>query len=61
MVTSASAPILRLFQTKFWAVEDVITRRRTASGHVDVANGRCAISIDFEIVAGPRPFDAQIL
>jgi len=32
MVTSASAPILRLLQS-FWAVEDVITRSRTASGH----------------------------
>ena len=32
MGTSASAPMLRWFQ--FWVVEDVITRSRTASGHV---------------------------
>ena len=35
MGTSASAPMLRWFQ--FWVVEDVITRSRTASGHVDGA------------------------
>jgi hypothetical protein len=26
------------FVSKFWAVEDVITRSRTASGHVDGAD-----------------------
>jgi hypothetical protein len=26
------------FVSKFWAVEDVITRNRTASGHVDVVD-----------------------
>ena len=36
MGTSASAPYVALV-SKFWVVEDVITRSRTASGHVDGA------------------------
>ena len=28
------------FVSKFWAVEDLITRYRTASGHVDAARTR---------------------
>jgi tripartite-type tricarboxylate transporter receptor subunit TctC len=35
MGTSASAPYVALV-SKFWVVEDVITRSRTASGHVVV-------------------------
>jgi hypothetical protein len=31
------------FVSKFWAVEDVITRSRTASGHVDGAVLACTI------------------
>jgi tripartite-type tricarboxylate transporter receptor subunit TctC len=35
MGTSASAPYVALV-SKFWVAEDVITRSRTASGHVVV-------------------------
>jgi len=45
MVTLRIGPYLA-FISKFWAVEDVITRSRTASGHVDGADDLLCSSLD---------------
>jgi hypothetical protein len=44
MGTSASAPYVALV-SKFWVVEDVITRSRTASGHVMGADDASTVAL----------------